>query len=142
MKVTTNPTIKVITNVHAPVQKVWESWTTPEHITQWNAATREWHTPKAENDLRVGGALKYRMESKDGSMGFDFEGVYTSVEPYSYMAYTIADGRKVQVHFKETGNVTAIEEIFEAESTHSLDMQQMGWQAILNNFKDYTEALL
>ncbi|MFN8286540.1 MAG: SRPBCC family protein [Chitinophagales bacterium] len=132
--------ITVQTTVNAPVEKVWELWTKPEHITQWNNASDDWHSPKAENDLREGGKFLVRMEAKDGSFGFDFGGDYTAVKQNELIAYTMGDGRKVDVNFKANGNSTEVVENFEAETTHSIDMQRGGWQAILNNFKRYAES--
>ena len=134
-------TITVETNVHAPIEKVWDYFTNSKHIVQWNNASDDWHTPRAENDLRTGGNFLYRMEAKDGSFGFDFGGTYTSVEEHKYIEYTIGDGRKVKVSFNAvSNNQTHITENFEAENTHSLEMQRGGWQNILDNFKRYTEA--
>jgi uncharacterized protein YndB with AHSA1/START domain len=133
-------TITVETTVHAPVEKVWKLWNGPEHITQWNTATPEWHTPTASNDLRIGGKLQARMEAKDGSMGFDFEGVYNQITPHQFISYTIADGRKVSITFSTKENSTHVVETFEAENTHPIEMQRGGWQAILDNFKKYVES--
>jgi uncharacterized protein YndB with AHSA1/START domain len=133
--------ITVETLVLKPVEDVWNSWTTPEHITRWNQASEDWHTPFAENDLREGGRFKSTMAAKDGSMSFDFTGVYTKVVPHQEIAYTIDDGRTVTVAFKREGAHTAVTEIFEAESMNAPEMQKAGWQAILDNFKQYTEAL-
>lgn len=130
-------TIKAIVN--APVEKVWKSWTEPEHIKRWNAASADWHTTKAENDLRVGGAFLYRMEAKDGSFGFDFSGIYQVVELYKAIAYTLGD-RAVRIIFEDLGDKTEVTESFEAESTNPIEMQEAGWQSILNNFKSYTEG--
>lgn len=141
METLNNQVITVETTVNAPVEKVWECWTKPEHITQWNAASNDWHTPRAENDLRAGGKFFSRMEAKDGSFGFDFGGVYDAVEENQYIEYTIGDGRKVKVTFQKHGSTTKIAETFEAENTHSVEMQKGGWQAILDNFKKYAEAL-
>lgn len=135
-----NKIIRVEVNVNAPVEKVWNVYTGPEHIMRWNNASNDWHTPKAENDLRVGGRFLYRMEAKDGSSGFGFSGVYTLVEPHRKIKYIIDDGRNVQVSFLAAGNVTAVTVDFEAEHTNTLDLQQVGWQAILNNFKEYAET--
>jgi uncharacterized protein YndB with AHSA1/START domain len=132
--------ITVETTVNSPVQKVWEYWTAPEHITRWNSASEDWHSPHAKNDLRIGGSFLARMESKDGSVGFDFEGVYNEVKPNEKLAYTLGDGRKVSIVFSPSGNKTNIVETFDAESTNSIDRQKEGWQAILNNFKKYTES--
>ena len=132
--------ITVENTVNAPAKKVWEYWTKPEHITQWNNASDDWHTPRAENDLRTGGRFSARMEAKDGSMGFDFGGVYDAVTPNEYIEYTIGDGRKVKINFSAQGNSTKVTESFEAEGTHSIEMQKTGWQNILDSFKKYTEA--
>jgi uncharacterized protein YndB with AHSA1/START domain len=132
--------ITVETTVNVPVEKAWKVWTTPDDITQWNNASDDWHTPKAENDLRPGGKFTYRMEAKDGSFGFDFGGVYDEVKPNELLVYTIGDGRKVEVTFTGNGDETKVVETFEAESSHSIEMQQGGWQAILNNFKKYAET--
>lgn len=132
--------ITIETTVDAPVQKVWEYWSSPEHITQWNQASDDWHSPWAKNDLREGGSFSTRMEARDGSMGFDFGGVYDVVRNNEYIEYTMGDGRKVKTTFRPEGNKTHITESFDAETTHSVDMQKGGWQAILDNFKSYTEA--
>jgi uncharacterized protein YndB with AHSA1/START domain len=132
--------ITVQTTVKAPVEKVWQLWTDPEHIIRWNSATPDWHTPEAENDVRQGGRFRFRMESRDGSTGFDFTGIYQTVVEHQEISYVMDDGRKAQIIFTPQGAETAITETFEAESTHSEDMQRQGWQAILNNFKTYAEA--
>jgi uncharacterized protein YndB with AHSA1/START domain len=132
--------ITVETTVKAPIEKVWDCFTQPEHITKWNNASDDWHTPSASNDLRVGGNFVYRMEAKDGSFGFDFGGVYESVDQNEYIEYTIGDGRNVKVNFFAQGDKTNVVETFEAEDTHSIEMQKGGWQAILDNFKKYTES--
>jgi predicted 3-demethylubiquinone-9 3-methyltransferase (glyoxalase superfamily)/uncharacterized protein YndB with AHSA1/START domain len=133
--------ITVEATINAPVEKVWASWTEPQHITQWNHASDDWHCPKASNDLRVGGTLLATMAAKDGSFSFDFEGVYDAIEPLQHLAYTLGDERKVKVVFSQAGDQTRIVEEFEAETIHSVDMQQAGWQAILDNFKKHTETL-
>lgn len=132
--------ITVENTVNAPVEKVWEYWTKPEHITQWCNASDDWHAPRAENDLRVGGSFSTRMEAKDGSFGFDFGGIYDVVRANEYIEYTLGDSRKVNITFSANGKTTKVVESFEAENTHSVDMQRGGWQAILDNFKKYTEA--
>lgn len=132
--------ITIESTVNAPVEKVWNYWNEPDHITKWNSASDDWHTPWAKNDLRTGGRITSRMEAKDGSFGFDFEGVYDTVKPNEYIEYTLGDGRKVKISFKASGNTTHIIESFEAETENSEEMQRMGWQAILDNFKKYTEA--
>lgn len=132
--------ITVESTINAPVEKVWEFWSKPEHITKWNNASDDWHTPRAENDLRTGGKFSARMEAKDGSFGFDFGGVYDDVRENEYIEYTLGDDRKVKVNFIPQGNTTKVVESFDAENTHSVEMQRGGWQAILDNFKKYTEA--
>lgn len=132
-------TITIETTVNAPVEKVWKLWTSPEHITRWNSASPDWHTPKAENDLRTGGKFTSRMEARDGSMGFDFWGIHDEVKPNEVIASTMGDGRKMKVVFTMEGDRTKIVESFEAESTNPEDLQRAGWQAILDNFKKYTE---
>jgi uncharacterized protein YndB with AHSA1/START domain len=135
----TKETITVETLVNAPVEKVWEFWTKPEHITKWNAASDDWHTTRAENNLRIGGKFLSRMEAKDGSFGFDFEGIYTDVITHEKISYTLLDDRKVTITFTQTENGVQIIETFEAETENTLELQKLGWQAILNNFKKYVE---
>lgn len=136
----TTQTITVEAKVKAPVEKVWKLWTEPAHITQWNSASEDWHTPSATNDLRVGGKFTARMEAKDGSFGFDFWGTYDTVKTNQEIAYTMGDGRKAQVKFSTEGSETHVSETFEAENQNPIEMQRGGWQAILDNFKKYTEA--
>ncbi|MEP6746453.1 MAG: SRPBCC family protein [Bacteroidota bacterium] len=140
METTQKTTITIETTVNAPVQKVWDYWTKPEHITKWNNASDEWHTPRAENDLRVGGSFSSRMEAKDGSFGFDFGGVYDAVRPNEYIEYTLGDSRKVTINFATRGTSTKVTESFEAEDANPIELQKGGWQSILDNFKKYTEA--
>ena len=132
--------ITVETTVNAPVEKVWKSWNTPADIMLWNNASDDWHTPFAENDLRVGGKFLSRMEAKDGSFGFDFGGIYDEVQENGLIAYTIDDGRKVTIRFSGKNNETKIVETFEAENMNSIEIQRGGWQTILDNFKKYTES--
>ena len=142
METTTNATkVTVEATVNAPVEKVWKSWGEPLHITKWCAASDDWHAPKAENDLRTGGTFSTRMEAKDGSFGFDFGGVYDNVKKNELIEYTMGDGRKVHVTFTPVDNTTKVVETFDAETTNPVDMQKAGWQAILDNFKKYTESL-
>jgi uncharacterized protein YndB with AHSA1/START domain len=131
--------ITVMTKVNAPIEKVWKYWTSPDDIIKWNNASEDWHTPRAENDLRPGGKFNYRMEAKDGSIGFDFFGIYTDVIVNSQMDYTLGDDRKVNILFFAVDNETEIVQTFEAEDTNSIEMQQIGWQSILDNFKKYAE---
>jgi uncharacterized protein YndB with AHSA1/START domain len=131
---------KLTATVNAPVEKVWQFWNEPEHIKGWAFASDDWHAPNAENDLRVDGKFSTTMAAKDGSFSFDFGGVYTDVQEYKYIAYTIGDGRKVEITFNGNGDNTEVVETFEPEGMNPLEMQQAGWQAILNNFKKYAEA--
>lgn len=137
---TTKQEITIETTVKSPVAKVWEYWTKPEHIIKWNNASDDWHTTKAESDLREGGKFSSRMEAKDGSFGFDFGGVYDKLKENELIEYTIGDGRKVKITFSNNGTETKVVETFEAENTNSIEMQKGGWQAILDNFRKYTET--
>ena len=132
--------IKVQTIIDAPIEHVWKCWTNPEDIVHWNYASDDWHTPKAENNLRVGGSFSYRMEAKDGSMGFDFCGIYDKVFINRQIDYTLGDDRKVSITFSFLNDKTQIVEFFEAEDVNTIELQRGGWQAILDNFKKYTEG--
>jgi uncharacterized protein YndB with AHSA1/START domain len=140
MKTENKKILTVTAKVNSSVEKVWDYWTQPLHITRWNAASGDWHTPRAENDLRAGGKFLSRMEARDGSFGFDFGGVYDAVTIHKYIEYTLDDGRKVTIAFEPVGRETKITETFEPEKTHSLELQQTGWQAILDNFRKYAET--
>lgn len=139
MKTKERTSVTVRTTVNAPVEKVWKYFSEPEHITQWAFAVDDWHAPYAENDLRKDGKFKTTMAAKDGSVSFDFAGVYTDVQPHKRIAYTMGDGRKVEVLFEGSGNTTTVTETFDAEDENPVDMQRDGWQAILENFKKHTE---
>ena len=139
METPNKTTITVEAAIVAPIEKVWKYWTEPQHITQWNNASEDWHTPHAENDLKEGGRFTSRMEAKDGSFGFDFGGTYTLVETNKQIEYTLDDGRKVSINFTSQGNETTVVETFEAENMNSIELQKGGWQAILDNFKKYVE---
>jgi len=132
--------INVETTIAAPVQKVWRAYTTPEDIKQWNAASDDWHTTAASVDLRVGGAFSSRMEAKDGSMGFDFAGTYTRIVEHKLIEYAFGD-RTAQVEFADGPSGVMVSVTFESESTHSVEQQKQGWQAILDNFRRHVEAL-
>ena len=132
--------ITVEAKINAQVEKVWNLWTDPKHIIRWNTASDDWYTPKAENDLRVGGKFLSRMEARDGSSGFDFTGKYNKIELHKSIDYTIEDGRKVHITFDNVGNGTKVSESFESEQTNTIEMQHAGWQAILDNFKHYAET--
>jgi uncharacterized protein YndB with AHSA1/START domain len=133
--------ITVQSTVKAPVEKVWSTWTKPEHITKWCNASDDWHAPHAENDVREGGIFKTRMEAKDGSNGFDFGGKYNKVKENDTIEYDMSDGRHVEIKFEKLGNdQTKVTETFDMENTHPEEMQRGGWQSILDNFKKYTES--
>ncbi|RZK41053.1 MAG: ATPase [Pedobacter sp.] len=132
--------IEVEAIVNAPIAEVWKMWNTPSDIMQWNFADPSWHSPSSENDLRVGGKFKNRMEARDGSFGFDFEGTYDVVELHKEISYSMADGRKVTTLFSEQGSKTYIQTTFDAETQNDPEMQKQGWQAIINNFVNYVEA--
>lgn len=131
--------ITVSTTVNAPLEHVWKVWNTPEDITQWYFASDDWHAPSATNDLRVDGRFKTRMEAKDGSFGFDFEGTYTNIDGKQTIEYSMDDGRKVSIKFEDMGESTKVTETFDAETQNPEEMQRAGWQAILDNFKKHVE---
>lgn len=141
MEATEKTTLTIQATVKAPADKIWAAWNEPAHIQNWAFASDDWHAPYAENDLREGGRFKTTMAAKDGSFSFDFSGQYTKVVPNEHIAYTMDDGRKVVIDFAKNNEGMHITESFEAESQNPLDMQQAGWQQILNNFKSYTESL-
>jgi uncharacterized protein YndB with AHSA1/START domain len=132
--------ISVETTVAASIEKVWRAYTTPENIKQWNAASDDWHTTTAKVDLRVGGAFSSRMEAKDGSMGFDFAGTYTRIVEHRLIEYSFGD-RTAQVEFADSPNGVRVQVTFDSEQTHSIEQQQQGWQAILNNFGRHVETI-
>lgn len=135
-----NTKIKIDALVSADVKKVWNYYNSPEHITNWNFASDDWHCPSAENNLRIGGKLKSRMEAKDGTFGFDFEAVYDEVIEHEKIAFTLTDGRKVETIFEIVDGKTKITTIFDVENQNPVEMQRAGWQAILDNFKTYIET--
>ena len=137
MEHTERTSITVETTVPVSPELAWAYWTEPKHIVEWNQASADWHTPRAENDLRVGGKFSSRMESRDGKYGFDFWGIYDTVEPYHTLNSTLGDERKVFVTFEPVASGTHIIETFEAESENSVELQQQGWQAILDSFRSY-----
>lgn len=141
MNTTQKKAITVQTTVDAPVEKVWNSWTKPDHITKWCQASDDWHAPKATNDVRTGGKFSTTMAAKDGSVSFDFAGEYTRVKNNELIEYIMGDGRRVQVRFDENNGKTIVTETFDPESQNPEEMQRGGWQAILDNFKKYTEKL-
>ena len=131
--------ITVETTVAAPIEEVWRAYTTPEDIKRWNAASDDWHTTAASVDLRAGGAFSSRMEAKDGSMGFDFAGTYTKIVKHKLIEYSFGD-RNAQVEFADTPKGVRVRVTFDSESTHSIEQQRDGWQAILDNFARHVEA--
>ncbi|MCE3294882.1 MAG: Activator of Hsp90 ATPase 1 family protein [Crocinitomicaceae bacterium] len=132
--------VTVQSTIQAPVNKVWKFWNEPEHIKQWAFASDDWHAPEASNDLKVGGRFSTTMAAKDGSFSFEFGGVYDQVEDNKAIRYTMDDGRVTEVSFESENGATKVVEVFDAEDTNPVDMQQSGWQAILDNFKKYVES--
>lgn len=132
--------ITIDTTIAAPVERVWEAFTAPTDIVQWNFASNDWCCPSAEVDLCIGGAYRARMEAKDGSFGFDFEGVYEECAPHSAITLAMSDGRKARTTFESAGSSTRVTTVFDAELENSVEMQREGWQAILDNFKRHIEA--
>jgi uncharacterized protein YndB with AHSA1/START domain len=132
--------ITVETVVNANLKQVWDAWSNPTDIKQWNSAQDDWHTPRSSVDLREGGKFQSRMEAKDGSEGFDFEGTYTRVVPHSAIEYRMSDGREVKVEFVERPEGVFVKETFDAESENPPELQRTGWQAILDNFRRHVEA--
>lgn len=132
--------IAIGTTIRASMKAVWDAWSTPADIQRWNAASDDWHTTRSTVDLRVGGTFLSRMEAKDGSEGFDFEGTYTRVVPHSVIEYRMSDGREVRNEFVERGGGVAVTVTFDAETGNPPEMQRAGWQAILDNFRRHVEA--
>lgn len=133
--------IKVATMVDAPMKTVWETWNDPKHILKWNQASEDWHTTEAKNDLRNGGKFLSRMEAKDGSVGFDFEGIYDEIIEHKKISYTMPDKRQVEIRFSEADGKVKIEEWFDAEDENPVEMQKAGWQAIMDSYTHYTESI-
>jgi uncharacterized protein YndB with AHSA1/START domain len=132
--------ITVQTAVKGALDRVWDAWNNPEDIKRWNAASDDWHTPRSSVDLREGGKFSARMEAKDGSVGFDFEGTYTRIVPRKLVEYRMSDGREVKVEFSEEAGRVLVRETFDAESQNPSEVQRQGWQAILDNFARYVEG--
>lgn len=133
--------ITVKTTVNVGLSKAWECWTKEEHVCNWNFASPEWHCPTATNNLTVGGEFHYTMAAKDNSMSFDFWGTYQKIETEKYIESILGDGRKMFVHFETVEGGTQVTEQFEPEQTNPPERQQMGWQMILDNFKNYSEIV-
>ncbi|MCX8481168.1 MAG: SRPBCC domain-containing protein [Sediminibacterium sp.] len=136
-----NP-IQVSTIINKPIEKVWEYWNLPDHITKWYFASSDWHCPAAENKLEIGEKFDFRMEAKDGSVGFNFWGTYTIIETHKILKAILVDNRQLIIEFNYTDNITTIIETFEPENQNPVELQQQGWQAILNNFKQYAESIV
>ena len=132
--------ITVESFVKAGIQEVWDAWNSPEDIVRWNAASDDWHTTRSTVDLRVGGSFLSRMEAKDGSMGFDFEGTYTRIEPHRAIEYRMGDGREVRVDFVPRDEGVTVTTTLDAEPENPAEMQRAGWQAISDNFARYVEG--
>ncbi|MFC4685319.1 SRPBCC family protein [Epilithonimonas pallida] len=133
--------LKVITEINKPIDEVWDAFNNPEHIVKWNFAHESWECPYAKNDLKVGGKLESRMQAKDGSFGFDFIGTYNEVKENELIKYHMEDGREVEVIFERlSDDKTKVTENFEPENQNPLEFQKDGWQAILDNFKNYSES--
>lgn len=131
--------ITVKTRVQSNLEKTWDCWTNPAHIVNWNFASDDWHCPKADNHLQEGGTFSYTMASKDGAMSFDFSGKFSSVDAPNSIHYLLDDGRTVEIEFSMDEDAILVTETFEAETQNSIELQQFGWQAILDNFKKYVE---
>jgi uncharacterized protein YndB with AHSA1/START domain len=131
--------ILIQTRVNAPIEKVWSAWISPEDIRNWNFASVDWSCPKVQNNFAVGERFNYRMEAKDGSMGFDFEGAYTAITEHQLIEYKLDDDRKVKITFVRSNDGVIVIETFDAEDKNSAEMQKQGWQCMLNNFKKHVE---
>ena len=131
--------ITIHATISAGIQKVWNYYSQPEHITKWNFASPDWHCPSASNDMRIGGKYTARMEAKDGSFGFEFEATYSEITENQKFVYIMPDGREVSVSINEDNHLTNITVCFDTETENPVDLQREGWQAILNNFKNYAE---
>lgn len=131
--------IKVQNTINAPIDKVWDLWTLPEHIMNWNIPFLDWHTPYVENDLKVGGKFKFRMTAIDGSEGFDFEGIYTKIEKFVLIEYQLLDNRTAGVRFENNGTEVKLTEMFEPEKQNSEEMQEKFCKAVIQKFKEYVE---
>jgi uncharacterized protein YndB with AHSA1/START domain len=134
-----NSFISIDVLVHAPIDTAWLYWTSPEHIIHWNFASPDWHCPEASSDLTPGGRFSYRMASRDEQYAFDFSGQFTHVEPNSRISFTLDDGRQVHISFEQRGDDTHVLQEFEPENMNPQELQRDGWQAIMNNYKQYTE---
>lgn len=134
-------TILIGAHIHSDIDTVWDAYINPEHIKNWNSASPDWHCPEASSDFRVGGEFHSTMAARDGSMSFDFWGTYTEIVPHELICYTMGDGRKAEVEFQSDEHCVNVLVEFEPEGENSVELQQQGWQAILDNFADYVMGL-
>ncbi len=134
-------TILIGTHIHGDISTVWDAYIEPIHIKNWNSASDDWHCPEASNDFRVGGEFHYTMAARDGSMSFDFWGTYTEIVHHTLIAYTMGDGRMAEVEFQHDEHCTNVIVEFEPETENTVELQQTGWQAILDNFGEYADSL-
>ena len=134
------PPVTVAVSVQASPERAWQAFTNPTSVTEWNFASADWHCPRAQNDLREGGTFCYRMEARDGSVGFDFEGTFLELSPAATLRYSLGEGREVVVQFTRDGEQTLVSQSFTPDPTHSLEQQKAGWQSILENYKRHVEA--
>lgn len=137
----TNDKVKISSTINADIKTVWNAWNSAEHMVNWNFASDDWNCPKATIDLKVGGIMNSRMEAKDGSFGFDFKVIFDEILENEVVAYTMEDGRKAITTFKDNGDSVDVQTLFDPENENPIELQQGGWQSILNNFKKYTEGL-
>ncbi len=133
--------ITIETTIHQSLNRVWDAYNLPDHVVHWNFASDDWYCPKATNEFLVGGKFNYRMEAKDGSVGFDFVGIYDDIIIHEKMAYHMEDGRQVIVLFQKQNSDTHVRVIFDSEDENPIELQKMGWQSILDQFKKYSESL-
>ncbi len=133
--------ITIEVTINKPLKDVWEAYYLPKHVIHWNFASDDWCCPKATNEFLVGGKFNYRMEAKDGSMGFDFVGIYDEIIDQEKTVYHMEDGRQVTILFQKLNTGTHVEVAFDSEDENPIELQKMGWQAILNQFKAYSESL-
>jgi uncharacterized protein YndB with AHSA1/START domain len=134
------PPVTVAVSVQASPERAWKAFTSPTSVTEWNFASTDWYCPRAQNDLREGGTFCYRMEARDGSFGFDFEGRFLELSPPARLRYSLGEDREVVVQFTQEGERTLVSQSFTPESIHSLEQQRVGWQSILENYKKHVET--
>ncbi len=134
--------ITVQVKVAQPIEVVWQAFTSSEHIVNWNAESEDWHTLAASNDLQVGGTFVYTFATRDGSVSLDFCGTYERILAYEHISYVIEDGRRVTIDFRQEVDGVMVIEKFEPGTVHNKELQQAGWQAVLDRFKIYVENSL